>query len=292
MNRLYKEYVYNLKEDNISALLNSMHFNISGAARREFSKATVLKKINITQNRFIYIENGEVDISVDNAMYSLKKGDLFFSKSFSVVEAATLTKNSVVYYVYFDINPIHLESVFLKQVLFSKSHFHMQSKKKEIKIILENIIKSSENLKNGYYYKAQNFLNLLILAVHQSAYIGDSKISKNIYYKNEKEKYLAAATRYINDNIDINITLLDIEKEVGITKNYIYKIFKELLNTSPKEYIITHKLELAQKLLKSSDLSISEISLKLSFSSASHFNKAFKKHFGITPKKYKTSILK
>ncbi len=292
MNKLYKEYVYRLQEDEVSSLLNSMRFNVSGTGRRVFSDSTVLGKINIPQNRFLYIENGAVNISVDNNMYSLEKGDLFFSKAFSVVEAATLTKNSIIKYVYFDISPIHLESIFLKEILFSKSHFKMQSKDEIVRIILDNIIKSAEELKDGYYYMAQNFLNLLILEIYQIAYIGHANKTKNIYYKNEKEKYLAAATKYINDNIDLNITLEDIEKEIGITKNYIYKIFKEILNTSPKEYIISHKLELSKKLLKSSELSIKEIALKLSFSSDSHFNKSFKNHFGITPKKYKTSILK
>ena len=47
------------------------------------------------------------------------------------------------------------------------------------------------------------------------------------------------------------------------------------------------RLELAQKLLKQSQFSITEIAFSCGFSSSSQFSQSFKEKFGVMPSQYK-----
>ena len=46
-------------------------------------------------------------------------------------------------------------------------------------------------------------------------------------------------------------------------------------------------MELAKKLLSDNNYNVNEVSLKLGYSTASHFITAFKNKYGLTPKNFK-----
>jgi AraC-like DNA-binding protein len=49
-------------------------------------------------------------------------------------------------------------------------------------------------------------------------------------------------------------------------------------------------MEEARRLLETNTLNVNEVGLKVGYSTSSHFIAAFKKKFGITPKKYIQSL--
>jgi AraC family transcriptional activator of pyochelin receptor len=53
---------------------------------------------------------------------------------------------------------------------------------------------------------------------------------------------------------------------------------------------LDHKMNEARSMLNAKQHNINEISLKLGYSTSSHFIAAFKKKFGTTPKKYLMSV--
>ena len=65
------------------------------------------------------------------------------------------------------------------------------------------------------------------------------------------------------------------------------KKFKRELGFNISSYIMRRKLEEAKSLLNYTDMTISEISEYLCFSSQAYFQNVFKKKYGITPKEYR-----
>ena len=63
--------------------------------------------------------------------------------------------------------------------------------------------------------------------------------------------------------------------------------FQKNYNDSPANYIRITRLHEAQKLLRVSTLSITEICYQVGFNDLSHFSKAFKKYIGISPAEYR-----
>lgn len=84
------------------------------------------------------------------------------------------------------------------------------------------------------------------------------------------------------DNPDFDVTVLANKMCMGRSK--LYTKFKQIAGIPPNEFIIKIKLEEAMLLLKENpEFNVSEISIKLGFSSPRYFSKLFKAFFGVTP---------
>lgn len=77
---------------------------------------------------------------------------------------------------------------------------------------------------------------------------------------------------------------------------YLSNLFSEVKGTTIEQFIISHKIERVKELLVYNELSLTEISRKLRYSSVGHLSNQFKKVTGLTPSffkkmKYKRHIL-
>lgn len=75
--------------------------------------------------------------------------------------------------------------------------------------------------------------------------------------------------------------------QFNLSKGYVGAYFKDHTGKSIKQFILDYKLELVKARLLYSDLTIAQIAFELNFTDDSHLNKAFKKKYGMTAKKYK-----
>lgn len=66
--------------------------------------------------------------------------------------------------------------------------------------------------------------------------------------------------------------------------------FKHIYGDSIFNFLLDYKLEFARKMLISKKHNVSEISLQIGYSTASHFISAFKKKYGTTPKQYMMNL--
>lgn len=73
---------------------------------------------------------------------------------------------------------------------------------------------------------------------------------------------------------------------------YLANIFSEVNGISIQQYIILSKIEKVKELLLSTDISLSEISYRLHYSSVAHLSGQFKKITGLSPSSYKLIRLK
>jgi AraC-like DNA-binding protein len=65
------------------------------------------------------------------------------------------------------------------------------------------------------------------------------------------------------------------------------RYFKETMGTSFVDYLRDYRLTIASRLLTTSDSSILDIAAESGFENLSYFNRAFKAHFGMTPRDYR-----
>lgn len=83
------------------------------------------------------------------------------------------------------------------------------------------------------------------------------------------------------------ISIDELAEAVGISREYLQKLFKQYEGVPVTEYIIDKKLEAACNMLMFSDRKISEIADYLHFGSAAHFSLVFKRRKGQSPKEYR-----
>jgi len=69
--------------------------------------------------------------------------------------------------------------------------------------------------------------------------------------------------------------------------SYLSNISSEVTGITIEHYIIAHKIERVKELLLYDELSLSEISYRLNYSSVAHLSNQFKKVTGLTPSYFK-----
>lgn len=79
----------------------------------------------------------------------------------------------------------------------------------------------------------------------------------------------------------------EISKAIGISRVQLYRKVKALLDCNVTDYIMNRRLQKAKYLLTHENLSISEITHQIGFSSATYFSTVFKSKYGKTPSEFK-----
>ncbi len=85
-------------------------------------------------------------------------------------------------------------------------------------------------------------------------------------------------------------TLQELADEIGLNLKKLKEGFKQIYGDSVFSFLLDYKMEVARKLLEVGTYNVSEVGLKVGYSTSSHFIAAFKKKYGTTPKKYVQSI--
>ena len=118
-----------------------------------------------------------------------------------------------------------------------------------------------------------------------------SMLAKYIMTENIINPYLnpiiEKAKTYISANLEKRLNVQDISEHINVSKSVIYKIFHDQFGCTVSEYVNSKRIEKAIDLLKYTDLSIEEISVKTGFSSSSYFTRVFTAQTGTSPLKFK-----
>jgi AraC-like DNA-binding protein len=85
-------------------------------------------------------------------------------------------------------------------------------------------------------------------------------------------------------------TLQELSKEIGLSLNKLKEGFKQVYGEPVYSFLFDYKMEFARQLLISGTYNVNEVGLKVGYSTASHFIAAFKKKYGVTPKKFVMSL--
>ena len=78
-----------------------------------------------------------------------------------------------------------------------------------------------------------------------------------------------------------------LSENLNVTYQYLSHLFSSLEDTTIEKYIINQKIEKVKELLVYDELTLSEISYNLGYSSVQHLSSQFKKITGFTPSHYK-----
>lgn len=97
-------------------------------------------------------------------------------------------------------------------------------------------------------------------------------ITEMIHYTDEVPKM--NYSDYISQKLDYDYT-------------YLSNLFSEVKGITIQQFIIIHKIERAKELLLYDELTLTEISYKLHYSSVAHLSNQFKKVTGLTPSHFK-----
>lgn len=121
--------------------------------------------------------------------------------------------------------------------------------------------------------------------------IKKDSISYNAY-NNIYPDIVSAALGIIHDESRYIYGPGEVAEIIGVSSEHLSRVFKKYVGESIGKYMRTEKIKLAKELLGQRELSISMISEICGFADTGYFSKLFKNECGITPSRYRGSILK
>lgn len=106
--------------------------------------------------------------------------------------------------------------------------------------------------------------------------------SKDLYF-------LSKAIHFMTENIDTQLTLKLMADNSGYSESNFYRLFFKETGIAPITYFLKLKMSNAETLLLDTDLSISQIALKLGYTDQYYFSRLFKKFSGQSPRNWRNS---
>ena len=172
-----------------------------------------------------------------------------------------------------------------------------------IPVILMTARSMVVHIKEGFQAGADDYIvkpfNMDVLQTRIRSLLASREQLKKLYGKRFSPEVMGIEVKSADerfsqklfDVIERNISneKLDVEllcTEIGISRANLYRKLKSITELSPMELIRNKRLEMAAKLLKDSEMNVSEIAVHLGFNSHSYFSNSFKAFYGYTPTEF------
>ncbi len=151
---------------------------------------------------------------------------------------------------------------------------------------IKNLFIKIQNFKNLSYESNEYFAASILYELFGILF----KNGKNCYLSNSNRTLVLNAENYIASHCcdsDFKIDNIPILK--NISQKYFRTLFKTKFGTTPLQYAIEIKLLKSAKLLRETNLSITETAETCGFSDIYYFSRLFKKKYGISPRAFSKS---
>jgi AraC-like DNA-binding protein/quercetin dioxygenase-like cupin family protein len=231
----------------------------------------------------LYFVKGDADYVIENRRYHLKKNDLVFIRP-NLYHYIEILSNAEYERFNLSFTPFVINSDLLKRI------------PKEIEVVncpTDGIVQELFGRIN-YYSKnlsESEFSDVLTAILKELFYSLILTADKTLNIPLEISPLLTKILAYINENLLSLKSIKEISENFFVTEQYLHKIFKTQLKTTPKKYINAKRLMRAQKLIQRGKKPIDVYSL-CGFETYVGFYKQYLATFGYSPSKEKLTDVK
>ena len=153
----------------------------------------------------------------------------------------------------------------------------------QVVFYLQMMLKEIETRAPGHEAICQDLMEILIVLFGRQ-----TNFSTILTPANKKASHLCdSVRRYLNQNCEEDITLEQLARFSHVNKYYLVHAFTNEYGISPINYLMQARVKKAEKLLATTDYSMSVISSSCGFASSGYFSQTFKKITGLSPSAYR-----
>ena len=236
---------------------------------------------------FIYLLEGNYSIKIDGELYELSKGDfaVLFPYQLHELIATTGDNHELVCVASPDVFEEYNDIV--KNFICASSVIKSDRLSEECKFLLNWISNTHSNMQDVFRLR-----KMLLCLIFREITLLCELIPRSELNMTSIQRIL----KYCDENyLSENISLDTISKALGINRHHISHLISDNLNVNFSTYISELRINHACRLLDTTNMSITGISMECGFGSIRNFNRIFMKLKGVTPGDYKSrhnSILK
>lgn len=258
------------------------------------SKSTHICSEPIHTHEFIeivYVLSGKMTQKIDGKSYQVKRGDVLFmnpqyTHSFdsdaeysyiNILFSPRIEEDTSPYSV-FSLLFLSTFNELCADIGFGKTSFSGKERD-DIENIVLAALKEYNEKSLSWESVVGNYLNIFITKLLRKVQLGIAS--------DEISSMWDALAEYIENNLDSKLTLASLAHKCFYNPSYFSRVFKEKFGMTLSEYITRKRLDHAISLLKESELSIEEISIKCGFSDRSSLYHCFSRYVGASPNSYR-----
>jgi len=162
--------------------------------------------------------------------------------------------------------------------------------KTKVDSIISNFLLSIQIIINNSKLQAEHILNLKLEELLLYILNLDTSANFRLLLTNTFEHITDNFKNTILNNFDVEFTSEDYAHLCAMSLSTFKRKFKEHFGTTPGNWILQRKMEVAEQLLGGTEKTINEISLEAGYENTSHFIRSFKKIHGATPAQFRSGL--
>lgn len=263
-----------------------------------------LRERVIFDYELLYIKSGEVDVKIENKIYRGIPGDIFLFRpkqihSIRIVGDKPLRQPHIHFDLFYEqdspdvkvcFKPFEALSDKEKKMFRSDivdrfanpfpSYIRLQSPLTFEKMLFDVIHEFNSRIPYYEFALKGLFIQLWTQLLREVYWSNNPHIMTNM-------DLLIKIKKYLDLNLNREITLEDIEEFAHLSKSYVSHIFKKTFGITPIKYHLMARINKAREMIQFSANSMNQIADELGFQSIYSFSRAFKKFEKVPPSFYR-----
>ncbi|MFE6795371.1 helix-turn-helix transcriptional regulator [Paenibacillus chitinolyticus] len=98
-------------------------------------------------------------------------------------------------------------------------------------------------------------------------------------------------SNYMQEYYYQSLTIASLAEQNNVNRNRLSYVFRTHAGMGPAEYLLKYRLNMAQRMLFTSDVPVQQIAQAVGIADPFYFSRVFKKQFGISPTKYREKFI-
>lgn len=223
----------------------------------------------------LYVISGKIAVTIDDQRVIAKRGEISIVNSNAMHSIVSLSEESTYFCLIMDSN-------FCKDLSFDTLNctFRNLTNDLEMRNIFQIIANEAHHAKPYYQTAIKALCNTMLILLFRNQLI-ECHADQNL--NADKFTFVRNTIEYIHENYKEDISLDEISLNIGLSKFYMCRVFKEVTHITVSQYIHHLRCHQAHALLSSNKMSIAKVSEHCGFNSTAYFSKCFKDHFGYPP---------
>ncbi|MCE0450693.1 MULTISPECIES: helix-turn-helix transcriptional regulator [Brevibacillus] len=107
----------------------------------------------------------------------------------------------------------------------------------------------------------------------------------------ESQTLFERVSHYIHEYYDQSLTIASLAEQYNVNRNRLSYVFRRHAGMGPAEYILKHRINMAQEMLFTSEASVQQIAQTVGIADPFYFSRVFKKQLGISPTEYREKFI-
>lgn len=103
------------------------------------------------------------------------------------------------------------------------------------------------------------------------------------------QSQLQTVLDYIQTHLDRDIALSDVAEVLNLSQYHFCRLFKQSAGLTPHQYLTQCRIDRAKQLLRTTQLTITEIAFAVGLTNHSSFTRLFRQYVGASPKEFRAS---